>query len=199
MIDYPSAIKNLIEEFKKLPTIGPKSAQRIVFFILKQDKKDIEKLAETLISAKTKLKFCKICGNISETDLCAICTDDKRDKSIICVVEEPNDLISIERTKSYNGLYHILFGAISPLDGIGPEDLKIEQLKERLKNNNIKELIIATNPNTEGETTALYLTKIISDLNSGIKVTRIAQGLPIGSDLEHADVLTLSKSIQGRS
>jgi len=192
---YSESIQIAIDELSKLPGIGQKTAQRLVFYMLKMNEEDVRKLSESLIAIKEKTTFCSICHNISETDPCNICSDDERDRTTICVVEEPSNILAFEKTGEYNGLYHVLGGAISPLDGIGPDDLTISELLKRLSTE-VKEVIIATNPNTEGEATALYLYKLIQSFN--IDVTRIARGIPIGTDLEFADQLTLSRAMEGR-
>lgn len=189
-------IKTLIDEFNKLPGIGPKSAQRLTYYLIHMPEDSARDLCEAIMAVKQKLVFCSTCQNISETDPCAICLSEDRDHTQICVVENPLDILAIERIRGYNGLYHVLHGVISPMDGIGPEDLKIEKLLTRLKNENTKELILATNLNLEGEATAMYLQKLITPM--GIKVTRLARGLPFGSELEYADEVTLSRALEGR-
>jgi len=186
----------LIDEFSKMPGIGPKTAQRLAFYILKNSSESVGNLAKTILEAKEKVKHCLICGNITDQEICGICQNINRDKSIICVVERVRDLIAIENTGEYKGLYHVLEGAISPLDGVEPENLKINSLLKRLKTEKIKEIILATNPNIEGEVTASYITKLIEPLN--IKVTRIAYGVPIGGSLEFADEVTLTQALMGR-
>ena len=190
------SLEKLIEEFSKLPGIGKKTAQRMAFCILKSKKEVAEALAQALLDVKEKVHYCSICFNITEEDPCSVCKDEKRDRSIICVVEEANDVVALEKTNQYKGLFHVLGGALSPLDGIGPDDLKIKELLSRLKGKQVKEVILATNPNTEGEATAIYIAKLIKPL--GIKVTRIARGLPAGGDLEYADQVTLANAIEGR-
>jgi recombination protein RecR len=190
------SIEKLIEEFSKFPGIGKKTAQRMAFFVLKQRKEEAEALSQAILDVKNKVSYCSVCFNITEEDPCSICRDEKRDKSKICVVEEANDVVALEKTNQYKGLYHVLGGVLSPLDGIGPDDLKVKELVSRLKKKEIKEVIIATNPNTEGEATAIYLSKLIKPL--GIKVTRIARGLPAGGDLEYADQTTLANALEGR-
>ncbi|MGI5853181.1 MAG: recombination mediator RecR [Bacillota bacterium] len=185
----------LITELSRLPGIGPKTAQRLAFYLLGQDKQDVQRLADSLIEAKEKMSFCTICGHLTDVDPCSICTDSSRNTSIICVVEEPSDVIALEKTREYKGRYHVLHGAISPLDGIGPEDLRIRELLARI-NDDIKEIILATDPNIEGETTALYLTKLLRPLN--LKITRLARGIPVGGDLEYADEVTLIRALEGR-
>jgi len=192
---YPGPIENLIEEFRKMPGIGPKSAQRLAFYVLSITPSDAAALADAVVKAKQSVKHCSSCFNITEEDPCPICSDEKRDKSLICVVAEPKDMIAIERTKEYKGLYHILGGVISPLDGIGPDNLRIKELLQRLKNG-VKEILVALNPTTESETTIFYLSRILKPL--GVRLTRIASGLPIGSDMDFADEATISKAIEGR-
>lgn len=189
------SLDKLVEEFSKLPGIGRKTAQRMAFYLLKVRKEEAEALASAIIQLKQKIRYCSVCFNITEDDPCWICKDSRRQRDIICVVEEPNDVLALEKTKQYKGLFHVLGGVLSPLNGIGPDDLRIKELILRLKNG-IKEVIIATNPNVEGEATAIYLSKLIKPL--GIKVTRIARGLPAGSDLEYADQVTLTNALEGR-
>lgn len=189
-------VENLINELTKLPGIGRKTAQRLSFFIMGIPEEEALSIANAIIEIKKKARFCRKCFNITEEDVCAICRDPKRNKNTICVVEEPSNLIVIENTKSYNGLYHVLLGALSPIDGITPERLKIAELVDRVRQGGISEVIIATNPNTKGETTAQYLLQALKP--TGVKVTRIAYGLPIGGDIEFADEVTLAKSIEGR-
>jgi len=190
------SIERLIEEFQKFPGVGRKTAQRLVFYLLRSPKEEIAGLAEAIKAVKEKVGFCSVCFNISEKDPCDICTDPNRDRSLICVVEEASDLWALERTGEYKGLFHILGGVLSPLDGIGPDDLHIKELLSRLKEG-VKETILATNPNTEGEATAVYLSNLIKPLK--VKVSRIARGLPMGGDLEYADQVTLAKAIEGRT
>jgi len=189
-------IARLVEELSKLPGIGPKSAQRLTYYLLQSPPEKTEALAKALLNLKQNLKLCSVCFNITDLDPCALCSDQERDHNRICIVEEPADILALERTKKYNGLYHVLHGVISPADGVGPDELKIADLLERLKNNSISEVILATNPNTEGEATAMYLYSIISPM--GISVTRLARGLPYGGDLEYADDVTLSRALEGR-
>ena len=189
-------VENLINELTKLPGIGRKTAQRLSFFIMGIPEEEALSIANAIIEIKKKARFCRKCFNITEEDVCAICRDPKRNKNTICVVEEPSNLIVIENTKSYNGLYHVLLGALSPIDGVTPERLKIAELVDRVRQGGISEVIIATNPNTKGETTAQYLLQALKP--TGVKVTRIAYGLPIGGDIEFADEVTLAKSIEGR-
>jgi recombination protein RecR len=190
------SLEKLIDEFSKLPGIGKKTAQRMAFFILKEKKEEAEALAKAILEVKEKVKYCSICFNITEEDPCVICMDEKRDRSIICVVEEANDVVALEKTDQYNGLFHVLGGVLSPLDGVGPDDLKIKEFLLRLKDKEVKEVILATNPNTEGEATAIYIAKLIKPLD--VRVTRIARGLPAGGDLEYADQVTLANAIEGR-
>jgi recombination protein RecR len=190
------SIQKLLDEFERLPGIGPKSAQRIVYWLLNTSKTDATRLAQAIVEVKETVHFCPQCFNYAEGDLCAICADDERDHTIICVVSEPRDISAIERTGEFSGLYHVLGGAISPIDGIGPDDLTVKQLLNRLANMEIQEVILATNPNVEGETTAVYLARLIKPL--GIKATRLASGLPVGGDLEFADEITLGRAIESR-
>ncbi|BCB96610.1 recombination protein RecR [Dissulfurispira thermophila] len=189
-------IENLITQLTKLPGIGRKTAQRLAFFILSMPSDDAKDIASAIIDVKEKARFCSICFNITDTDPCSICNSPTRDKSRICVVEEPSNVIAIERTKTFNGTYHVLLGALSPLDGITPDKLKINELSYRVKSDSVNEVILATNPNTKGEMTAQYITEILKPMN--VKITRIAYGLPIGSDIEFADEVTLSKALEGR-
>ncbi len=193
---YDGAIQDLIDELGRLQGIGPKSAQRIAFHIIQSERVDVTRLADVLRTVKERVKFCTECGNISEEDLCRICQDPRRDASIICVVEEPKDVMAIEKTREFRGKYHVLGGAISPIDGVGPENLRIRELMIRLGNTQIQELIIATDPNLEGEATASYLIRQIKPL--GVKVSRLASGLPVGGDLEYADEVTLGRAFEGR-
>ncbi len=193
---YPEPIAKLIEGFSKLPGIGPKTAQRLAFYTLKMEENDVVEIANALINIKKNLVYCSICQNITVTDPCYICSEKNRDQSIICVVQDPKDVIAIERTREFHGLYHVLNGVMSPMEGIGPEELTIRELIIRLNDEQIKELILATNPNIEGEATALYISKLVKP--TGIKVTRIAHGLPVGGDLEYADEVTLTKALEGR-
>jgi len=193
---YPKSIAALIEQFQKFPSVGPKSAQRMAFFLLRMSKDDVENFATTILEAKENTKTCEICYNISTSSPCEICSSSQRDKSTICVVAESKDLIAIEKTNEYKGLYHVLQGLISPMDGIGAEDVRIKELLNRLTNEEVKEVILALSPSVEGEATSLYLTKLIKPF--GIKVSRIAFGLPVGADLEYADEITIAKAIEGR-
>ena len=194
---YEESLSRLIQEFKKMPSIGMKTAQRLAFYILRISESEASKLAEAIIEIKKRIKNCSICGNITESEVCPICRNPERNRQIICVVEEPKDILVLEKTTVFKGLYHVLMGAISPLDGIGPDDLRIKDLLERLKDGQVKEVIIATDPNTEGEATATYLAHLIKPL--GIKISRIARGLPMGMDIEYADEGTLSKALEGRT
>ena len=193
---YTPPVQSLIDELGRLPGIGPKSAQRIAFHLLKVPADDANRLAHAIREAKDKVRFCQRCFNVSEGDLCSFCSDDRRDSSIICVVEESRDIVSVERTGEFNGRYHVLLGAMSPLEGIGPEQLKIRELLDRLGPEGVEEVIVCTNPNTEGEVTAMYLARMLKPL--GLKVTRLASGLPVGGDLEYADELTLGRALEGR-
>jgi recombination protein RecR len=193
---YTPAMQSLIDEFGKLPGIGPKSAQRIAFHLLKLPVEDVSRLAQSITHAKATVKFCEQCFNIAADALCPICADDRRDSKVICVVEESRDIVAIERTGEFKGRYHVLLGAMNPLEGIGPEQLKIRELVARLGPEGVEEVILCTNPNTEGEVTAMYLARMLSPL--GLRVTRIASGLPVGGDLEYADELTLGRALEGR-
>lgn len=193
---YPEPITKLMDSFSKLPGIGPKTASRLAFFVLDMKEDDVLDFAQALIKAKRDLGFCSVCGHITDTDPCYICEDKTRDRSLICVVETPQDVIAMEKMRDFGGLYHVLHGTISPMDGIGPEDINVPQLLKRLQNDEVKEVILATNPNVEGEATSMYISRLIKP--SGISVTRIAHGLPMGGDLEYADEVTLSKAMEGR-
>ncbi len=193
---YASPVKNLIEELSKLPGIGPKSAQRLAFHILKTPAEEARGLAKALIAVKEQIRFCNICYNITDQEVCEYCRDPRRDDLVLCVVSESRDIVAIEKTGEFKGRYHVLQGAIAPIDGVGPEDIRAHELLARLKSGKIEEIVIATNPNIEGEATAMYLAKLIKPL--GIKVTRIASGLPVGGDLEYADEVTLGRALQGR-
>ncbi|WP_462418654.1 recombination mediator RecR [Kytococcus sp. Marseille-QA3725] len=193
---YEGAVQDLIDELNRLPGVGPKSAQRIAFHVLAADVDEVQRLATALQVVKEKVRFCETCGNVAEAEECRICLDDQRDGSAICVVEEPRDVQAIERTREFRGRYHVLGGAISPLDGIGPDDLRIAQLMQRLSDGQVTEVIIATDPNMEGEATATYLSRLMQVLE--IKVSRLASGLPVGGDLEYADEVTLGRAFEGR-
>ncbi len=189
-------LSRLVEELQKLPGIGPKMAARLAYYVLRLPEAEARSLAEAITAVKEKVTLCPICQNLTDITPCAICRNPERDRSTICVVEEPLDLLAIERTRQYHGLYHVLHGAISPMEGVGPDDLKIKELLERLKSGQVNEIILATNPNLEGEATAMYLQRLIAPL--GIKVTSLARGLPVGGDLEYADEVTLSRALEGR-
>jgi len=193
---YAEPLARLIEELSKMPTVGPKTAQRLAFYILRMAPEDAEKLSQAILDAKARIRHCSICFHITDVDPCSICSAPTRSPEVICVVEDPRDVLAMERTREYKGRYHVLHGAISPLDGIGPDELKIAELLSRVKGGEVKEVIVATNPRVEGEATAIYLAKILKPL--GIKVTRIAHGLPVGGDLEYADEVTLAKALEGR-
>lgn len=196
MPDFAEPLARLIQEFKRLPGIGQKSAQRVAFHVLRTGREDAERLAQAILDVKDKLGLCEVCNNISDSELCPYCRDANRDRSVICVIEEPHNILPIETTRQYDGLYHVLHGAISPLRGIGPEQLKISSLVRRLESGEVKEIIVATNPNVEGEATAAYLSRLLKPL--GLKITRIAMGIPVGSDLEFADEVTMTKSLENR-
>jgi recombination protein RecR len=193
---YEGAVQDLIDELGRLPGVGPKSAQRIAFHILQTDMTDARRLADAITRVKDTIRFCARCFNVSEQELCRVCRDPRREDGTLCVVEEPRDLIAIERTREYRGRYHVLGGAISPIDGVGPDDLHVKELIARLDNEGVVEVILATNPNVEGEATASYLSRLIAPL--GIRVTRLASGLPVGGDLDYADEVTLARSFAGR-
>ena len=193
---YPEPIAKLIDSFSRLPGIGPKTAARLAFHVLRMSEDDVVSFAKALVSVKRNLHYCSVCCNITDVDPCRICQDKTRDPSVICVVQEAKDLVAMERTKEYDGQYHVLQGAISPMEGIGPDEIRIAELLKRLTDDRVKELILATNPNIEGEATAMYLSRLVKPF--GIKVTRIAHGLPVGGDLEYADEVTLSKALEGR-
>jgi recombination protein RecR len=193
---YEGAVQDLIDELGRLPGIGPKSAQRIAFHLLAADPADVERLAATLQRVKAEVRFCRTCGNVAESEECRICRDPRRDATIICVVEEPKDVVAVERTREFRGRYHVLGGAISPIDGVGPDDLRVRELMVRLRDGTVKELILATDPNLEGEATATYLARLVMPM--GLIVTRLASGLPVGGDLEYADEVTLGRAFTGR-
>ena len=196
MRQYPKPLAKLIGEFAKLPGIGYKTAQRLAFHILSLDDAEAQALADSITEAKREMKYCSICGNLTDQDPCAICSDQSRRTDVICVVESPKDVSAMERIREFNGQYHVLNGVISPMEGVGPEDINLRSLIKRLQNSDVRELIIATNPNIEGEATAMYIARLIKP--AGIKVTRIAHGLPVGGDLEYADEVTLLKAMEGR-
>ena len=193
---YSPSIEKLIESFEKLPSIGHKTAQRLAFYMLDLSQEEAEEFTNSIINAKKNLHFCSKCFNISDTDPCNICSNPKRDSSIICVVEDVRDVVAMERTHEYNGVYHVLHGSISPMNGVGPDDIKIKELLSRTMNGDVNEVILATNPRVEGEATSMYISKLLKPL--GIKTTRIARGIPVGGDLEYTDEITLSKALEGR-
>jgi len=193
---YEGPIQDLIDELSRLPGIGPKGAQRLAFHLVKTDPREARRLAEVIIQAKERIAFCRECGNVAEGDLCRICKDPRRDPTLVCVVEEPRDLVAVEKTGEFSGRYHVLQGAISPIEGIGPDQLRVRELLDRIGREGITEIILCTNPNLEGEATAMYLGRLLKPL--GLKVTRIASGLPVGGDLEYADELTLGRALEGR-
>ena len=194
---YEGAVQDLIDELGRLPGIGPKGAQRIAFHLLQADPQDVERLSDVLLAVKEKVRYCERCFNVAESQLCRVCADRRRDQSAICVVEEPKDVVAIERTREFRGTYHVLGGAISPIDGIGPGDLRFTELMTRLASGEVTEVIIATDPNLEGEATAAYLSRFLKGMD--LKVTRLASGLPVGGDLEYADEVTLGRAFEGRT
>lgn len=196
MNDYAEPIARLIDELRKLPGIGQKTAQRLAYSLLRRSREDAERLSRAILDVKEKIRYCSRCNNFSDQDPCNYCTSPNRTQEMICVVEEPNDILSIEKTREYHGQYHVLHGVLSPINGIGPEDLKLKNLIERLREGSVREIILATNPNIEGEATAIYLAKLLKPI--GVRVTRIALGLPVGSDLEFADEVTMSKALEYR-
>ena len=196
MLDYAEPVTRLIDELKRLPGVGNKSAQRLAFYLLRSEKEDAQKLVDAILEVKEKIGFCSTCNNITDVDPCRYCSSPSRDRRMILVIEEPYNLVTVERTREYRGMYHVLHGALSPIRGIGPDELKIKSLLERLKTTEVEEVILATNPNTEGEATANYLSKLLKPLN--IRVTRIAMGVPVGSDLEYADEVTMHKALANR-
>jgi len=193
---YEGVVQDLIDELGRLPGVGPKSAQRIAFHLLAADPVDVRRLAQVLVEVKDRVRFCSVCGNVAEEETCRICRDPRRDPAVLCVVEEPKDVVAIERTREYRGRYHVLGGAISPIDGIGPDELRIRELMPRLADGAVTEVILATDPNLEGEATATYLTRLLKPM--GLRVTRLASGLPVGGDLEYADEVTLGRAFEGR-
>jgi recombination protein RecR len=193
---YEGPVQDLIDELGRLPGVGPKGAQRIAFHLLAQDPADVKRLVHALTEVKDKVKFCRTCGNVAEADECRICLDARRDLTVICVVEEPKDVVAIEKTREFKGRYHVLGGAISPIEGVGPDDLRIRELMQRLADGEVTELILATDPNLEGEATATYLARLVKPM--GLRVTRLASGLPVGGDLEYADEVTLGRAFEGR-
>ncbi len=196
MADFAEPMARLIDEFKRLPGIGQKSAQRMAFHVLRGSREEAERLVQALLDVKDRMRFCTLCHNISDGELCGICSDSNRDQKVLCVVEEPRNIIVIEKTRQFNGRYHVLHGTLSPLRGIGPEQLKVKSLLERLQSATIEEIIVATNPTVEGEATAVYLSRLLKPL--GVRVTRIGMGIPVGSDLDYVDEVTMLKSIEGR-
>jgi len=193
---FEGPVQSLVDELGRLPGIGPKSAQRIAFYLLKAPPEDAKRLARAVVEAKERVSWCRRCFNFAEGDLCVYCRDDRRDSALLCVVEEPRDIVAVERTQEYRGLYHVLLGAISPIEGIGPDQLKVKELLARVNDEGVHEVILATNPNIEGEATAMYLARLLKPL--GLRVTRIASGLPVGGDLEYADEVTLGRALEGR-
>jgi recombination protein RecR len=193
---YEGIVQDLIDELGRLPGVGPKSAQRIAFHLLQEDPVDVRRLAELLVQVKERIRFCGVCGNVAEEDTCRICRDPRRDGTVLCVVEEPKDVVAIERTREFKGRYHVLGGAISPIEGVGPDQLRIKELMTRLADGTVQEVILATDPNLEGEATATYLTRLLAGM--GLRVTRLASGLPVGGDLEYADEITLGRAFEGR-
>jgi recombination protein RecR len=193
---YEGPIQDLIDELSRLPGIGPKSAQRLAFYLVKSEPGEAKRLAEAIVQAKERISFCRECGNVAEGELCRVCHDESRDRTVLCVVEEPKDVATIEKASVIKGRYHVLGGAISPLDGIGPEDLRTQELLERVERDGVTEVIIATNPNLEGNATAMYVAALLKPV--GVRVTRLASGLPVGGDLEYADEVTLSQALEGR-
>jgi recombination protein RecR len=193
---YEGVVQDLIDELGRLPGVGPKSAQRIAFHLLASDPADVRRLVHALTEVKDKVQFCKVCGNVAEQEECRICRDPRRDRSVICVVEESKDVVAIEKTREFRGRYHVLGGAISPIEGIGPDDLRVRELMTRLADGDVTELILATDPNLEGEATATYLARLVKPM--GLRVTRLASGLPVGGDLEYADEVTLGRAFEGR-
>ena len=193
---FEGPVQSLVDELGRLPGIGPKSAQRIAFYLLKTAPEDAKRLARAIVEAKERVSWCRRCFNFAEGELCVYCRDDRRDPTLLCVVEEPRDIVAVERTQEYRGLYHVLLGAISPIEGIGPDQLKVKELLARVGDEGVQEVILATNPNIEGEATAMYLARLLKPL--GLRVTRIASGLPVGGDLEYADEVTLGRALEGR-
>jgi recombination protein RecR len=196
MVHYPEPISNLIDGFMRLPGIGPKTAQRLAFHVLNMKEEDVLEIAKALVNAKRQLTHCSVCCNITDVDPCRICNDASRNRSVICVVQEPKDVVAMERTREYHGMYHVLHGALSPMEGVGPEDIRITELLKRVADETVQEVILATNPNVEGEATAMYISRLLRPFQ--LRVTRIAHGLPVGADLEYADEVTLSKALEGR-
>ncbi len=193
---YESVLQSLVDELARLPGVGPKSAQRLAFHVLSADPAEVDRLVQAIADVKSQVRFCETCGNVSEQDECRVCRDPRRDRSVICVVEEPKDVVAVERTREYRGLYHVLGGAINPINGVGPDDLRVRSLLTRVARDEVRELILATDPNIEGEATAAYLARLIGPM--GLTITRLASGLPVGGDLEYADEVTLGRALQGR-
>ncbi|GAA3748927.1 recombination mediator RecR [Salinactinospora qingdaonensis] len=193
---YEGAVQNLIDELGRLPGVGPKSAQRIAFHLLAAEDADVKRLVNALVEVKERVRFCSVCGNVSEEEECRVCRDPRRDAAVICVVEESKDVVAIERTREFRGRYHVLGGAISPMEGVGPDDLRVKELMTRLSDGQVTELILATDPNLEGEATATYLARLVKPM--GLKISRLASGLPVGGDLEYADEVTLGRAFEGR-
>ena len=193
---YEGVVQDLIDELGRLPGVGPKSAQRIAFYLLQADQVDVKRLAQVLVEVKDKVRFCRTCGNVAEAEQCRICLDPRRDMALLCVVEEPKDVLAVEKTREFRGRYHVLGGAISPIEGVGPDDLRVRELMQRLADGTVTELILATDPNLEGEATATYLARLVKPM--GLRVTRLASGLPVGGDLEYADEITLGRAFEGR-
>lgn len=193
---YAAPVAKLIEEFERLPGVGHKTAQRLAFHVMNMPEEKVESLANAIREAKLKIKCCSICGNFTDTDICNICSSQSRDHSIICVVVDPRDVVAMEKTREFKGVYHVLHGAISPMEGVGPDDIRIKELLDRIRKGGVSEVILATNPNVEGEATAMYISKLMKPL--GVKATRIAHGIPVGGDLEYADEVTLAKALEGR-
>ena len=193
---YSTSMAQLIEQFAKLPGIGRKTAQRLAFYVIGMSNQDVNNLAKAIVNAKKGVRYCRICTNLTDREICNICSDKKRNPMVICVVEDPRDVIAMEKTREFKGYYHVLHGVISPLEGIGPDDIRIKELLARLSKQTVEEVIIATNPNVEGEATAMYISKLLKPM--GIKVTRIAHGIPVGGDLEYADEITIAKALEGR-
>lgn len=193
---FTAPVENLIEQFQKLPGVGRKTAQRLAFFMLSLPDEEAEGFANAILSAKKTVKFCSVCQNLTDTEICSICSDDARDKSVVCVVSDPKDVAAIEKTREYNGLYHILHGCISPMNGVGPDDVRIKELCERVSKGEIREVILATNPDTEGEATAMYIARLLKPF--GVVSTRLAYGIPVGGHLEYADEMTLTRALEGR-
>lgn len=196
MQTYSGPISRLIEEFSKLPGVGRKTAQRLAFHVINMNMNDVEALSKAIVDAKKEIRYCSICYNITDKEICSMCSNKNRDSSVICVVEDPRDVAAMEKTKEFNGQYHVLNGVISPMDGIGPDMIRVKELIQRLSNQDVKEIIMATNPTIEGEATAMYIARLLKPM--GIKVTRIAHGLPVGGDLEYADEVTITKALEGR-